>query len=169
MCVLRVSSNRKTLTDFLSGSRIPYYDTHDKSTPQKFGREKGKPFGHTGFKSAVSEKEWDDLPGQFADAIRFLQRYKADLMQLRREFKVRDLTLDFPYHLRIGRNNVAVQGDFLPPKLISLAGELGIGIGMTLYPAPSPVRKSKGKGNPKSSAATPPDKEQSTSKVPKTK
>jgi hypothetical protein len=138
MCVLRVSSKRKTLADFLSVSRIPYYDSHDKNTLQKYGREKGKPFGYAGFKSAVSEKKWDDLPGQFADAIRFLQRHKADLMRLRNEFKVRDLTLDFPYDLRIGRDNVAVQGDFLPPKLIMLSGELGIGIGMTLYPAAFP-------------------------------
>jgi hypothetical protein len=134
MCVLRVSSRRKTLTDFLSESQIPHYDAHDKNTPQKFGREKGKPFGYSGFKSSVSEKEWDDLPGQIAHAIRFLQRYKSDLKQLRDEYKVRDLTLDFPYYLRIGRNNVVMQRDFLPPKLIELAGELGIGIELSLYP-----------------------------------
>jgi|688.fasta_scaffold1350279_1 hypothetical protein len=134
MCVLRVSSRRKTLTDFLSGSQIPNYDAHDKNTPQKLGREKGKPFGYSGFKSSVSEKEWDDLPGQIADAIRFLQRYKSDLKQLRDKYKVRDLTLDFPYYLRIGTNNVVMQCDFLPLKLIGLAGELGIGIELSLYP-----------------------------------
>ena len=74
------------------------------------------------------------MPGQIADAIRFLQQYKSDLKQLRDEYKVRDLTLDFPYYLRIGRNNVVMQRDFLPPKLIGLAGELGIGIELSLYP-----------------------------------
>jgi hypothetical protein len=154
MCVLRVSSKRKTLTDFLSASRIPYYDNHDKCTPQKYGREKGKPFGYAGFKSSVSERDWDDLPGQITDAVRFLQRYKAKLKQLREEYKV-DLSLDFPYHVRIGTNNVAVQCDFLPPKLIALAGELGIGIELTLYPAPSPEKLKRKRAPRRSGTATP--------------
>jgi hypothetical protein len=134
MCVLRVSSNRRTLTDFLSGSRLPFYEAHDKKTPQKFGRDKGKPYGYAGFKSDVSRREWDDLPGQVSDAIRFLRRYKTDLKRLRDKFKVHDVKLDFPYYLRIGRNAVVVQCDYLPPTLISLAGDLGVGIEMTLYP-----------------------------------
>ena len=148
MCVLRVSSNGKTLTDFLSGSRMPYSAAHDKGTPQRFGRDKGKPFGFAGFQSDVSRREWDDLPGQVADAIRFLRRYRADLKQLREKYKVRDMRLDFPYYLRIGRNDVVVQCDYLPPSLILLAGELGVGIEMTLYPSPMPSRKLKRNAEP---------------------
>jgi aralkylamine N-acetyltransferase len=135
MCVLRVSSNRETLAEFLSNTQIPFYESHDKNTLVKRGRKKGQPYGHAGFQSVVSKKEWDDLPGQIQDAIRFLQRYQADLTQLRNKFNVADVRLDFPYNLRIGRNNIAVQFDFLPAALISLAGGLGIGITMSLWPA----------------------------------
>src|SRR5258705_5927562 len=109
MCVLRVISNRRTLKGFLSGAHIPFYEAHDRDTSQKFGRNKGKPFGYSGFSSDVSVRKWEDLPGQVSDAVKFLRRYRADFKRLRKKFNVRDLRLDFPYYLRIGRNHVAVQ------------------------------------------------------------
>jgi hypothetical protein len=135
MCVLRVSANRKTLSDFLSETRFPYCYEHDKTTLRRFGRDKGKPFRYAGFQTWVSNKEWNDMPGQVSDAIRFLRRHRDHLKRLRSEFKAQDIILDFPYYLRIGKDDVVIQGDFLPPALISLAGELGIGIEMTLYPS----------------------------------
>ena len=143
MCVLRVTSSRRTLKDFLSGARIPFYEAHDRDTLQRFGRSKGKPFGCSGFSSDVSVKEWDNLPGQVSDAVRFLRRHRADLKRLRKKFRVRDARLDFPYYLRIGRNDVVVQCDFLPPSLITLAGELGVGIEMTLYPGSRSPKRNK--------------------------
>lgn len=143
MCVLRVASRRRTLTDFLSEARIPYYETHDRDTPMRFGSQKGKPYGYAGFKSDVSTKEWDDLPGQISDAIRFLRRHKADLKRLKTKFQVSDVRLDFPHNLRIGQHDIVAQFDYLPPNLISLAGELGIGIELSLYTAPSSPRSGR--------------------------
>ena len=134
MCVLRVSANRKTLSDFLSETRFPFCTEYDKGTMAMFGRDKGKPHRRAGFNTLVSRKQWDDLPGQVTDAIRFLRRNRHHLNRLRSEFKARDVRLDFPYYLRIGKNDIVIQCDFLPATLISLAGELGIGIEMTLYP-----------------------------------
>src|SRR5882724_616597 len=164
MCVLRVTTNRRTLTDCLFASRIPFYEAHDKNTPRSLGRNKGKPFGYAGFQSDVSGREWDDLPGQASDAVRFLRHYKADLKRLRQRFKVRDLRLDFPYYLRIGRNNIAVQCDFLPPVLIALAGELGVGIEMTLYPPPRAPKRTR-KSPTRRSTEPPPSKSATSSGV----
>jgi hypothetical protein len=161
MCVLRASSNRKTLLEFLENARLPFYESHDKADIQDHGQQKGKPFGYSGFKCVVSEKDWRDLPGQIADAVRFLRRYKKDLEALRNGFKC-DLRLDFPYESRIGtfvsspkssaspsgkskRDKIFAQFDFLPPELISRAGELGIGIEMSLYPPIQPSRAKKTK------------------------
>jgi hypothetical protein len=146
MCVLRVFSKRKTLSDFLADARIPYYSSHDKNTPQPYGREKGMPFGEAGFQSVVSKKPFDDLPGQIRDAIRFLRRHKADLTRLRDEFKVREMRLDFPIHLRMGYQDIVVQRDYFTATLLHLAGELGIGIALTIYPPPRPEKKPKAEG-----------------------
>jgi hypothetical protein len=143
MCVLRVAAKGETLSDFLSETRFPYYDEHDKGTLQRFGREKGKPFNYAGFKTNVSGKDWNDMPGQVSDAIRFLRRHRKALKRLQSGFRVLHATLDFPYFLRIGKNDVVIQSDFLPAALISLAGELGIGIEMTLYPDRPPRKMRK--------------------------
>jgi hypothetical protein len=133
MCVLRVSSGHDSLSAFLAAERLPYYESCDKSDPQPYGRHKGKPFGHAGFKSAVSDKKWSDLPGQIRDVLRFLRRHRNALAALRTKYKVTDMRLDFPNQLRIG-TRVAAQFDYFPPELILLAGKLGIGIQMSLYP-----------------------------------
>jgi hypothetical protein len=133
MCVLRVSSHRKSLSDFLANTRLPYYESHDKADPQKFGRDKGKPYGYSGFKCAVSEASWSDLPEQIQDAVRFLKRCRKEFIRLRERFRGSDIQLDFPYELRIGKT-IFAQFDCLPPELLKSAGELGIGIEMSLYP-----------------------------------
>jgi hypothetical protein len=142
MCTLRVSSKKATLAPFLARARMPVYESHSKGDVQRHGRGKGSPFDDSGFKSSVSEKDWNDLPGQISDAIRFLRRYQSDLLRLKDEFRC-EMQLDFPYELRIGKNHVCAQFDFLPPNLIVLAGLLAIGIEMSLYPAVGEVRSKK--------------------------
>lgn len=138
MCILRVTATRATLRDFLASASIPYYDSWDVGSIPKWGRDKGKPSSDSGFKSDVSSKDWNDLPGQIDDAIEFLRRHHSDLRRLRDERGIDDVRLDFPYHLRIGINNVVVQFDYLPPALITLAGQLGIGIELSLWPPGAP-------------------------------
>jgi hypothetical protein len=132
MCVLHVTSKRSTLSDVLTMTKLPYYASHDKSDPQPYGRNRGKPLGFSGFKVEVSKK-FVDLPGQIKNAVRFLKRYRKDLFQLRGKLRACDMTLDFSNKLRIG-SKIAAQFDRLPPKLIAMAGELGIGIQLSLYP-----------------------------------
>ena|SRR3984885_8770423 len=139
MCVLRVSSSRPSLSVFLAAERLPYYESHAKHDPQPYGRQKGKPFGYSGFKSAVSDKEWSDLSGQIQDALRFLRRHRNALTILRKKYGVKDMRLDFPNALRIG-TKVAAQFDYFPPELILLAGELGLGIQLSLYPASTKIK-----------------------------
>ena len=98
MCVLRVTSKSKTLARFFASAKLPHYEVHAKGDIQLYGRSKGCPFRSSGFKSAVSEKDWNDLPKQVEDAIRFLRRYRADLLRLRRSYRC-DVVLDFPYEL----------------------------------------------------------------------
>lgn len=133
MCVLRVSSSRKSLSAFLAGTRMPYYESHDKADPQKYGRDKGKPYGDSGFKSDVSKAGWSDLETQARDAIRFLKRYRADLIRLRSVFRVSDVQLDFPYDPIVG-GHTYIHFQCLPSELIRRAGALGMAIELSFYP-----------------------------------
>lgn len=86
-----------------------------------------------GFKCEVSASG-RDLPQQVADAIAFLEAHHADLERLSVTSEVESMHLDFGHNLRIDGETCAAQFDRLPPRLLKLAGELGIGIELSLYP-----------------------------------
>jgi hypothetical protein len=82
----------------------------------------------------VSRRPWNRLTGQVVDAIAFLKKHKATLARLRAIPEVEDVRLDFALDLRIDRENVFAQFDYLPPELVSLAGALRIGLEISIYP-----------------------------------
>ena len=131
-CVLRVSSNNSDLAPFIAKSRLPIYQSHRRGEMQTSGRKR-KAHEDFGFEAEVSGCVFSDLPGQIADALHFLQRHEAELRELRAEYSIDNLRLDFPYWLRIGETTIA-QSDYLPPSLLSIAGSLGVGIELSLYP-----------------------------------
>jgi hypothetical protein len=89
-----------------------------------------------GFKCDVSAAD-GVIADEVRDAIDFLTRHHGDLEAVSRHPAVEDICLDFGHYLRIDGRRVAVQCDILPPELLRLAGELGIGIMLSLYPTPS--------------------------------
>ena len=80
----------------------------------------------------VSDKNWDDLPGQIEDAIVFLERYSIELRRLFVTVPDAKGYLDFPINSRMG-SEVASQCDHFPVRLIQLAGAVGLGIELTQY------------------------------------
>jgi hypothetical protein len=133
-CVLRVSSSDNDLTPFVAKSQLPIYESYRRGEVCTIGR-KERAHKNFGFKCDVSKREFSDLPGQIGDALVFLQRHEAELRQLRAEYKIDDLRLDFACWLRIGDTTIT-QSDYFPPSLLSIAGNLGVGIEFSLYPKP---------------------------------
>jgi hypothetical protein len=131
MCVLRVSSQTGSFKAFLASSRLPAYATFDKGEIAE--KRSGRTYTHYGFKCGVSDREWDDLPGQVQDAIAFLREHEGALRFLLANHPVDDIRLDFPHTVRLSEE-IAVQCDYFPPELIRLAGVLGIGLELTLFP-----------------------------------
>lgn len=78
-----------------------------------------------------------DLSRQAGDAIFFLRRHQTEFGRLAKFPGLTDRRLDFGYD----RRDVIIQCDYLPPELLTLAGELGIGIELSLYP---PSRRESG-------------------------
>ena len=88
-----------------------------------------------GFKCEVSSAD-GLLADEVADAIAFLREHYDDLARLGGVPGVESKILDFGDYQRIDGEEVVVQCDYLPPELLRLAGELGIGIELSLYPKP---------------------------------
>lgn len=131
MCVLRVYSETDSFAEFLKDSALRPYDVWEKGD-MSVRRE---PHEYYGFKCAVSDREWTDLDGQVEDALAFLRRYEVELRKLRETHTICDeMQLDFPYECRLGKQGIAIQGNYLPAEFLLLAGQLGIGVALSHYP-----------------------------------
>jgi len=74
---------------------------------------------------------------QAKNVVRFMEEHMADLLKLVAWVGVEDAHLDFGHDCRLHNDGVAMQGDYLPARLVKLAGELGLAIMLSLYPTPA--------------------------------
>jgi hypothetical protein len=89
----------------------------------------GRKHEGSGIDVIVSGADFHEFPRQVEEATAFLEARKEELLRLRALPGLESMTIDFG----IARRGV-VQFDFLPPSLIRLAGELGLGIELSQYP-----------------------------------
>ena len=130
MCILKAFSRIHSFKQFAQATTMPVYSCVDKGEV----RNEKRGTVHEEFRISfdVSEREWDDFPGQVEDAIRFLERWLPSLEKFKSEYRPDDLLLDFPLYSRLD-SGVVNQNDTLPAGLITLAGRLGMSIGMSIY------------------------------------
>jgi hypothetical protein len=121
-CVLRASG-----TDFHPEAFLVTSELRAEANPI-YRRGDPRPGGETwqssGFHVGVSKAEFNDLPGQIRDAVRFLSRHEEELRRLNRFEGVESICLDFA----IERRDVAVQSDVFEAELLWRAGALDIDI-----------------------------------------
>jgi hypothetical protein len=99
----------------------------------------GKKLPASGFKCEASRKGFDNLNGQIRDAVRFLTKWRREILKLTRCPEVKDACLDFG----IWRRDVVGQVDRFPAELIQSAGRAGIGIMLSAYSPPGLKRMSR--------------------------
>jgi hypothetical protein len=96
-----------------------------KSQPQ------GRRHERSGVHVTVSDADFDNLPAQIADTIKFLRSNTQQLERLAQWPGIESMSPDFA----INRRDVAVQCDTLPSELLRLGGMLGFDIELSQYPA----------------------------------
>jgi hypothetical protein len=135
MCVLRVDGSKFDPRAFLERSAIQAYEVWREGEPRRAGPKRlGPVHDSAGFKVDVSQKEWTNLAGQVEDAIAFLEQYREDLQVLTRTPSVAQVWLDFPFATPDTGEPPFLQSVFLPPRLLSLAGGLGVAVEVSIYP-----------------------------------
>jgi len=136
MCIFHVSSKSDSFKQFLATyPDLPVYQAHEKGDIPKIKQDE-QPHEDYGFSCEVSDREWSDMEGQIVDMISFLEVYTPYLQQLKDSHNIDDWRFDLPYESLLSDERFT-QFDYLPPKLMRLAGALEIGIELSLY-APSP-------------------------------
>jgi hypothetical protein len=115
----------------LAGIRLEPYREFRPGDLSTSGRNKGQRWKYGGISLSVSDAN-GDLEQEVRDAIAFLRHNFDSLRTIVSDESVDDARLDFAHYCRIG-NNAFAQFDYLPPELLRLAGDLGIGIELSLY------------------------------------
>ena len=130
MCVLKIYSDTFSFKAFSENTNIPVFSVYDKGEYRN--QSKTRKCKENSLSLDVSEKEWDDFPGQVTDAVEFLSKYYKELLELFGKIDDVDAYLDFPIYSRLSEE-IANQNDHLPKKLVSMAGKLNLGIEMSQY------------------------------------
>jgi hypothetical protein len=130
MCVLKIISESTSFRPYAATTTLPIFSTHDANEIRR--KSTGETFGVYRISFDVSEKDWDDFPGQVRDAIGFLTQHASAIRSLVESHPVSDAFLDFPLWSRLD-GNIINQNDRLPSELIALCTQAGIGIEMSLY------------------------------------
>ena len=115
MCTFRAGGGDFDVDAFLANSSIQACAVFHKGEPRSpLADPHGRHLARSGFNVNVSDKEWDDLPGQIQDAMAFLAEKHDELRRLRAFPGVEGTELRFPIELR----DVMVQTDRFPSELL---------------------------------------------------
>jgi hypothetical protein len=126
-CVFRVAGINFNIDDFLATTSLHPCDIYHKGAPRG---QTGKLYDKSGITVVVSEASGGELNQQIQDAIVFLENNKDELNRLQSYIEEAEMVLDFG----IWSKEIFVQSHYLPPKLLQLAGDTGIGIELSIYP-----------------------------------
>ena len=142
MCVLRAYGEDFDVDAFLVGSPLEPCAVMHRGVVQ-YSKSKRSPPEYSGFHASVCDAEWTGVHDHVAGAMTYLERHSDELQRLRAYPGVEVLLLDVPVDLRLGRKEVAVQGESFPIELVRLAGRTGVALGITIYPASEPSESVK--------------------------
>ncbi len=132
MCIFHASSQSHSFQDFLKANPdFPVYQSYEKGDDISNAEETSVQEDY-GFSCDVSDRKWDDVAGQVVDMISFLEVYTPLLQQLKKTHPTIDWRFDLPYECELTETHF-MQVNFLPPRVLQLAGTLGIGIELSLY------------------------------------
>jgi hypothetical protein len=135
-CMFIVSGAKFDPDTFLKRSKFKPYSVWHKGDPVlPQTKPDGKKHPSSGFNCEVSRKGFGNVSGQIRDAVRFLTKWRREILKLTRCPEVEDAFLNFG----IWKRDVVGQFDHCPAELIQSAGRVGIGITLSAYAAARPL------------------------------
>ena len=129
--VLRAYGDDFDVDAFLAGCTLPVCEVKRRGERVfPAGRSNPRRHDQSGVHVVASAADFDQFPRQVREATAFLLEHAEQVRRLCEWPGVEDARLDFG----VERRDVAVQCDYLPPDLIRVTGQLGLGIELSQYP-----------------------------------
>jgi hypothetical protein len=129
-CYFRVVGKKLEIDELLKKVNLEPDRVWHKGEPRFKSKPKGKKKPHSGASFVASDAEMTEFDLQVNEAIQFLETYKEDIEKLVAYPGVEEARLDFGINLR----EMFINSDYLPPKILALAGNLNIAIELSHYP-----------------------------------
>ena len=126
-CLLRISGDSLNVDALLAGHSLPTDRTWRKGDAKS---QRGDVYSTSGVQLLVSDTALDQLVRQAEEATAFLETHRLDIKRMVAFPGVLDAALDFGIVLPEG---YVAQFSYLPPRLIQLAAEAGLGIYLSHY------------------------------------
>ena len=130
-CVLRAAGKNFDVDKFLSQTTLQPCAVFKKGEPERKSKPTGKKNEYSGINIEVSSADLNQLNQQIQDAVRFLEKNMNEVRSLAQS---PGLDIEPELDFAIEKRDVYVQADYLPPKILVLAGSLGLGIRLSVYP-----------------------------------
>jgi hypothetical protein len=128
-CVLHVEMRRKNIGKLLSQLLLKPHAKHNANEIKNLA--KNISWTTSGFSVDTSKADFSDFRKQVRETIKFLQKNQQDLFMISQAKDLKEFKLDFGINAKNeGFYNFC---DYLPPKLLLLAGNLGITIEISVY------------------------------------
>lgn len=132
-CILRIEGDNFKVHEFLKQTNLKPYIAYLKGDELGFTRRGINTYEINGCSFDLSTADFDRFDTQKKDALNFLELH-FEKLKLLPEFglQIDEVPIiDFGIFTRMF--DVAVQSDYLEPKLLKLAGELNFGIEISQY------------------------------------
>ncbi len=85
------------------------------------------------FQVEITDRDFADLKGQFADTVAFLEKNKISLQQVKNRLSDLSWHIDFGYMSKLVTGSIAIEAIFLPLPLLKLCSELEIELLVSMY------------------------------------
>jgi len=128
-CILRVFGKSLDVEALLAQLELKPDRVWRKGQPRFEARPNSRTSNDSGVTFVASKSDMTDFNTQTEEACTFLETHLAEIRTMVEYPDIEGVVLDFGIELR----DVLIQNDYLPPKLIQVAAQAGIGIQLSHY------------------------------------
>lgn len=129
-CILRVYGSSLNVETLLAQTALEPDRVWKKGEPRFKSKPNGETLNNSGASFLASDADMSEFDTQTDDASVFLEENHSEIRKIVVFPGVEGVVLDFGVELR----DVTIHSDYLPPKLIQAAAQVGIGVELSHYP-----------------------------------
>ena len=129
-CILRINGERLDIDAILETTSLKPDRIWRRGEPRIRSKPEEGVHTDSGLTFLVSDADFSEFDRQVESATTFMETYRDDIILISKLDFTEYATLDFG----VGRRDVMVHCDYLPPKFLNAIAGTGVGVEISHYP-----------------------------------